>query len=89
MRGDQLSRQWCILRAIESKKQGTTVAELASQEDCSPCTIWRDLAAIQEAGFPLSCEKDGHKDSHYLNTQGPVSYGQKWGFLLSAMSYDQ
>jgi predicted DNA-binding transcriptional regulator YafY len=53
MRGDQLARQWRILRTIESKKQGTTVAELASQEDCHPRTIWRDLAAIQEAGFPL------------------------------------
>ena len=51
MRGDQLARQWRILRPIESKKQGTTVAELAAQEDCSSRTIWRDLAAIQAAGF--------------------------------------
>ncbi len=61
MRGDQLARQWRILRTIESRNQGATVAELAAQEDCHPRTIWRDLAAIQEAGFPLYSEKTGHK----------------------------
>jgi predicted DNA-binding transcriptional regulator YafY len=35
------------------------VAELAAEEDCHPRTIWRDLAAIQAAGFPLYSEKDG------------------------------
>ncbi len=53
MRGDQLARQWRILRTIESEKQGATVAELAAEEGCHPRTIWRDLTAIQEAGFPL------------------------------------
>ena len=28
MRGDQLAKQWRILRTIESRKQGATVAEL-------------------------------------------------------------
>jgi len=43
------------------------VAELAQQEDCHPRTIWRDLAAIQEAGFPLYTERDGQKS--------------RWGFV--------
>ena len=63
MLGDELARQWLILGTIESEKQGIAVAELASQEDCSPRTIWRDLAAIQEAGFPLYTEKSGQKIS--------------------------
>ena len=67
MRGEQLTRQWRILRTIETRKNGATVAELAEQEDCHPRTIWRDLAAIQEAGFPLYSEKDGHKS--------------RWGFV--------
>ncbi len=61
VRGDQLARQWRILRTIESRNHGATVAELAQQEDCHTRTIWRDLAAIQEAGFPLYSEKDGQK----------------------------
>jgi predicted DNA-binding transcriptional regulator YafY len=61
MRGEQLARQWRILRTIESRNHGATVAELAQQEACHARTIWRDLAAIQEAGFPLYSEKDGQK----------------------------
>jgi hypothetical protein len=53
MRGDQLARQWRMLRTIQSKKQGTTVAELAVQEHSFPRTIWLDLSAIQEAGLAL------------------------------------
>ena len=56
VRGDQPARQWQILRTMESRNHGVTVAELASQEDCHSRTIWRDLAAIQEAGFPLYSE---------------------------------
>ena len=67
MRGEQLTRQWRILRTLETRKNGATVAELAEQEGCHPRTIWRDLAAIQEAGFPLYTEKDGHKS--------------RWGFV--------
>ncbi len=61
MRGEQLARQWRILRTIESRNHGATVAELAAQEGCHTRTIWRDLTAIQEAGFPLYSEKDGQK----------------------------
>jgi len=32
--GEQLARQWCILRTIESRNHGVTVAELAQQEGC-------------------------------------------------------
>jgi len=70
MRGDQLSRQWQILRTIESKKHGTTVAELASQEDCSPRTIWRDLAAIQNVQLPLLFRFNPiHDSQHQLKAQ--------------------
>ena len=53
MRGDQLARQWRILRHIESSGQGLTVAELAKLEGISLRTAYRDLEALQEAGFPL------------------------------------
>jgi hypothetical protein len=65
MRGDQLARQWRILRTIESKKQGTTVAELAAQEDCPSRTIWRDLAAIQNAQLPLLFQFNPMRDSRH------------------------
>lgn len=64
MRGEQLVRQWRILRTIEASRQGVTVAELAAAEGCHSRTIWRDLAAIQEAGFPLYSERDGSQNRY-------------------------
>jgi hypothetical protein len=65
MRGDQLARQWRILRTIESNKQGASVAELAEQEGCHPRTIWRDLSAIQNAHLPLLFQFNPTHDSHH------------------------
>jgi predicted DNA-binding transcriptional regulator YafY len=45
------------------------VAQLAAEEDCHTRTIWRDLAAIQSAGFPLYSEKDG-STSRYCFVEG-------------------
>jgi predicted DNA-binding transcriptional regulator YafY len=58
MQGDQLAMQWRILRILESKKHGATVAELAAQGDRSPRTVWRDLAAIEPAILTLLFQSD-------------------------------
>jgi predicted DNA-binding transcriptional regulator YafY len=57
MRGERLARQWRILRAIEASPQGLTVAELAELEGVGLRTAYRDLEALQEAGFPLYAER--------------------------------
>jgi predicted DNA-binding transcriptional regulator YafY len=57
MRGDQLARQWRIIRAIESSSNGLTVAEIAKREETGLRTIYRDLEALQSAGFPLYTER--------------------------------
>ncbi len=49
MRGDQLARQWRVIRAIEASPGGLTVAEIAN----FPST----LEALQGAGFPLYTER--------------------------------
>jgi hypothetical protein len=49
MRGDQLTRQWRVIRAIEASPGGPTVAEVAN----FPST----LEALQAAGFPLYTER--------------------------------
>ena len=53
MRGDQLTRQWRVIRAIESSPNGLTVKEIAQGEEAGLRTINRDLDALQAAGFPL------------------------------------
>lgn len=53
MRGAQLIRQWNILRLLESRRRGLTVLEIGSHLDILPRTVYRDLQALEEAGFPI------------------------------------
>jgi predicted DNA-binding transcriptional regulator YafY len=59
-RNDQVIRQWCLLRKLESPR-GATLKELAdSLPDDAPRhlrTIRRDLEALEAAGFPLVTER--------------------------------
>ncbi|MCJ8501361.1 helix-turn-helix transcriptional regulator [Desulfatitalea alkaliphila] len=59
MRGDQLSRQWRVLRQLESAKNGMTAARIAETSAVSLRTAYRDLYDLQLAGFPLYTEKEG------------------------------
>ncbi|MFH1016790.1 MAG: WYL domain-containing protein [Pseudomonadota bacterium] len=53
-RGEQISRQWRILRRIEAAgANGITIATLAENEKAHSRTIRRDVLDLQYAGFPL------------------------------------
>ena len=67
MRGDQLSRQWLILRKIESSQKGLTAAEIAEIVKIKLRTAYRDLDDLQHAGFPLYADKGEN--------------GQRWKFV--------
>lgn len=56
-RGDQLARQWIIFQQLMKSRYGKTVNDLAADLDCHPRTVYRDLDALQAAGFPLYNEK--------------------------------
>ena len=56
-RGNQLGRQWKIFQILVSSKFGKSVADLAIDLDCSDRTVYRDLDALQVAGFPIYDEK--------------------------------
>jgi predicted DNA-binding transcriptional regulator YafY len=60
MRGDQLSRQWRIIRQIEASKTGLTATEIAELGGVSLRTAYRDLDDLQYAGFPLYTDKREH-----------------------------
>jgi predicted DNA-binding transcriptional regulator YafY len=59
MRGTQLARQWKIIRLLEARTRGVGCVEMAEELEVSVRTVYRDLVALQEAGFPLITEKDG------------------------------
>lgn len=52
-RNRQLKRQLRILRRLATARVAVTVYSLAEDFEVSSRTIRRDLAAIQECGFPL------------------------------------
>ncbi|MGD8762190.1 MAG: transcriptional regulator [Desulfobacteraceae bacterium] len=56
-RGDQLARQWKIIQTLLSSRRGRTATELAEALGCHSRTIYRDLEALQVAGFPIYTDR--------------------------------
>ncbi|MBI2090554.1 MAG: transcriptional regulator, partial [Deltaproteobacteria bacterium] len=58
-RNDQVSRQWLLLRKLESSR-GATLQELVDslpdEYPKNPRTVRRDLEALESVGFPLVIE---------------------------------
>ena len=68
-RGDQLARQWKIIQTLASSRMGKSAADLAEGLECGWRTVYRDLEALQAAGFPLYSEKvDGKSIWSLLET---------------------
>jgi len=60
-RGDQLARQWKIIQSLISSRQGKSVSDLAADLHCHRRTVYRDLEALQAAGFPVYTDRAGGK----------------------------
>jgi predicted DNA-binding transcriptional regulator YafY len=56
-RGDQLARQWKIIQVLFSATRGKPVMELAEEVSGNWRTVYRDLEALQLAGFPVYTER--------------------------------
>lgn len=57
-RHDQVVRQWKLLRRLERAPAGLSVSELAGGDDsAAQRAVYRDLEALQAAGFPLFSEE--------------------------------
>jgi len=61
-RGDQLARQWKIIQTLISSRIGKAVSELAQDLRCHSRTVYRDLEALQAAGFPVYTDRVGGKN---------------------------
>ena len=83
-RNQEVIRQWKVLHALESSRHGATIDALAQDLEVTTRTIRRDLAALQEAGFPLYDERDEDGRAHW-RLDGQVLKGLETGFTLAEL----
>lgn len=83
-RNQEVIRQWRVLHALESSRHGVAIDALADQLDVTTRTIRRDLAALQEAGFPLYDEHDDEGRARW-RLDGQVLKGLETGFTLAEL----
>jgi predicted DNA-binding transcriptional regulator YafY len=83
-RNQEVIRQWKVLHALESSRHGANIDALAQDLEVTTRTIRRDLAALQEAGFPLYDEKDDDGRVRW-RLDGHVLKGLETGFTLAEM----
>lgn len=60
-RNAEVIRQWKLLLHLDERAHGCSVDDLARELSVTKRTVWRDLGALQEAGFPLVDEKRDRK----------------------------
>jgi hypothetical protein len=56
-RNAEVIRHWQMLLHIDAMRAGVSVQDLAAKFKVTTRTVWRDLQALQEVGFPLVDEK--------------------------------
>ena len=56
-RGDQLARQWRILQSLIASRRGKSAADLAQELEYHWRAVYRDLEALQMAGFPIFTDR--------------------------------
>lgn len=72
-RGDQVTRQWRLIRLLEKTRRGYTFEELACELGCSARTVMRDLEQVQWVGFPVTEERDGKQKQR--SSSDPIPAG--------------
>lgn len=65
-RGDQLGRQWHLIQTLIVARTGKSVADLANDLACHPRTVYRDLEALEAAGFPVYTQKKNGRNYWYI-----------------------
>lgn len=83
-RNQEVIRQWKVLHALESSRHGVSIDAMADDVGVTTRTIRRDLAALQEAGFPLYDEHDDQGRVRW-RLDGQVLKGLETGFTLAEM----
>lgn len=79
-RGDQLVRQWNLLRMLQTRGEGLPLADLARELEVVDRTVQRDLELLQDLGFPVSFDADDFGKRFW---RMPHDYFKKGAMALS------
>jgi predicted DNA-binding transcriptional regulator YafY len=83
-RNAEVVRQWNLLRSIEAARNGLPLQRLIDIGGVTRRTVYRDLDALQEAGFPLANEtRDGRV--YWMLGDPPFKRLGQPGFTLSEL----
>lgn len=58
-RGEQVLRQWTLLKTLQTRGAGIPLRRLAKEFAVSERTIQRDFEVLEEIGFPIEHDEDG------------------------------
>jgi predicted DNA-binding transcriptional regulator YafY len=83
-RNQEVIRQWKVLHALETARHGVAIDALADDLGVTTRTIRRDLAALQEAGFPIYDDRDSDGRVRW-RLEGQVLKGLETGFTLAEL----
>ncbi len=83
-RNAEMIRQWQVLQDIESARFGRTIQELADSQKVTTRTIRRDLAALEQAGFPITSTEGA--GAHRWRLIRPVTPDLRQGFTVAELS---
>lgn len=89
-----MMRQWLLLRTLTARRQGVTVAELATDLGVSVKTIRRDLILLKQLGFPLaeSVQEHGKKTwrvkEDWASTAVPFALDEALALQLARRALD-
>lgn len=77
-RGDQVARFYSLVMELARSKRGVAAATLAQRRDLSPRTVYRDLHALEAAGFPITVDGNRWKliDGWETRIPFPLPLGQ-------------
>lgn len=78
-RGDQLVRQWELLRALQTRGEGIPLRELADRFAVSERTLQRDFEILEELGFPIEHDADEHGKRYW---RMPHDYFRSGPFVI-------
>lgn len=85
--GTPLLRQWSLLMALSARRLGMTVAEMADETGVKPRTIRRDLATLQQVGFPLQETVSDHGRKHWRIIEDRAKPAMSFNWAEAAALY--